>query len=63
MDFELSAQQHLLPPAIFLAILAVGMELQIAYFLELFKSPWIPVLVFSILFAKNGRRIPGLWSQ
>ncbi len=62
MDFELSAQQHLLPPAIFLAMLAVGMELQIAYFPVLLKSPWISVLVFSTLFAKNGRGISGLWS-
>lgn len=105
---SLSAQQHLLPPVIFLAMLTVGMELRVEQFRALFYSPgssrlagfaaedaitvalegsirnlgvafliaantlgrvdiavfptvyFLFVLVFSILFAKNWRRIPGL---
>ncbi|MEQ8690288.1 MAG: bile acid:sodium symporter [Pseudomonadales bacterium] len=45
MEFisSISAQQHLLPPVIFLAMLAVGMELNVAQFRVLFAQPGTPL--------------------
>jgi len=45
MDFlsSFSAQQHLLPPVIFLAMLAVGMELRVEQFRALFSNPRVPL--------------------
>ena len=50
---NLSAQQHLLPPVIFLAMLAVGMELRLGHFRELFQAPKVPIvgtLIHSLTF-------------
>ena len=46
MEFlqHISAQQHLLPPVIFLATFAIGLELRVAQFVELAKQPRIPIL-------------------
>ena len=41
---SISAQQHLLPPIIFIAMLAVGMELRVAQFRELFAQPKTPIV-------------------
>lgn len=41
---SISAQQHVLPPVIFLAMLAVGMELRVEQFRDLFARPRVPIL-------------------
>lgn len=41
---ELSVQQHLLPPVIFVAMLAIGMELRVAQFVVLAARPQAPIL-------------------
>ena len=41
---SISAQQHLLPPVIFLAMMAVGMELRVEQFRTLFSNPRVPIL-------------------
>lgn len=41
---SISVQQHLLPPVIFFAMLAVGMELRIAQFQQLLAEPKTPLL-------------------
>ena len=43
MLFGISAQAHLLPVAIFLAMLTVGMELRVAQFRDLARNPAIPL--------------------
>ena len=41
---QISAQQHILPPVIFLATFAIGLELRVSQFVDLAKQPRIPIL-------------------
>ena len=42
--FEISAQQHLLPVVVFLAMMTIGLELRLRQFQELLAEPRTPVL-------------------
>ncbi len=44
MILDLSVQQHLMPVAIFLVMLSIGMELELSQFRGLLREPRVPVL-------------------